>query len=342
MDRLFEKDQPILMLSGFPSEAHMIREIRRISASPTNRRLALSIGDDAAAFRTRPGRLILVSTDALVEGIHFKLSYCSAEDLGWKALAVNLSDIAAMGGTPLYVTTSIALPRGVAPDFVRRFYRGLTAIARKHAVTLIGGDTCRSMRGIFIDVTIIGEVEPRQMLTRHGAKPGDLIYVTGELGASGVGLELLSRSRKPAPRSAATRRHLRPQPRCTAGRFLAERKLASAMIDLSDGLSTDLGHLCSQSGVGALIEASRIPLAKIAARHRRLLRNAPLQYALHGGEDYELLFAVPSRLSQCVPRQIDGLPVHNIGWITRSTGLWLLDGQERQRLHAGGFDHFAR
>ena len=330
------------MRSGFSSETQMIREIQRIAARPTNRRLALSIGDDAAAFRTRPGRLILVSTDALVEGVHFDLRYCSAEDLGWKALAVNLSDIAAMGGTPLYVTTSIALPRDVPPDFVPRFYRGLMAIARKHAVSLIGGDTCQSLQGIFLDVTIIGEVEPKHLLTRRGAKPGDLIYVTGELGSSGVGLELLSRSRRPAPRSAATRRHLRPQPRCTAGRFLAERRLASAMIDVSDGLSTDLGHLCDQSGVGALIEVARIPVAKIAVRHRQLLRDAPLHYALHGGEDYELLFAVPSRLSQRVPKQIDRLPVHKIGWITRSTGVWLLDGQKKQRLHSRGFDHFAQ
>ncbi len=330
------------MRSGFSSETQMIREIQRIAARPTNRRLALSIGDDAAAFRTRPGRLILVSTDALVEGIHFDLRYCSAEDLGWKALAVNLSDIAAMGGTPLYVTTSIALPREVAADFVPRFYRGLTAIARKHAVTLIGGDTCRSLQGIFLDVTIIGEVEPRHLLTRQGAKPGDLIYVTGELGGSSVGLELLSRLRKPALRSAATRRQLRPEPRCSAGQFLAARRLVSAMIDLSDGLSTDLGHLCSQSGVGALIEASRIPLAKIAVRHRQLLPDTLRHYALHGGEDYELLFAVPARLSQRVPRQIDGLPVHKIGWITRSTGVWLLDGQKKQRLRSGGFDHFAQ
>jgi len=114
------------------------------------------------------------------------------------------------------------------------------------------------------------------------------------------------------------------------------------MIDLSDGLSTDLGHLCNQSGVGAMIEASRIPLAKIVVRHRQFLRDVPLRYALHGGEDYELLFAVPSRLSQRVPKQIDGLPIHKIGWITRSTGVWLLDGQKKQRLHSGGFDHFAR
>ena len=329
------------MRSGFSSEAQMIREIQRITGHAKDRRLVLPIGDDAAAFRTRLGRLILVSTDALVEGIHFDLTYCSPEDVGWKALAVNLSDIAAMGGTPLYATTSIALTRKTSADFVGRLYRGLASIARQHAVTVIGGDTCRSPQGIFLDVTIIGEVEPTHMLTRQRARPGDMLYVTGELGGSSVGLEQLSRSRRKIPRSATIRRHLRPQPRCAAGRFLAERKLASAMIDLSDGLSTDLARLCEQSGVGALVEASQLPLAKIPGRQRQLLPNPLLHYALHGGEDYELLFAVPRRFSQRVPGQIDGLRVHRIGCLTRATGIWLLDGQEKHRLNPGGFDHFA-
>jgi thiamine-monophosphate kinase len=328
------------MRSGFSSEAQMIRAIQRITGRAKDRRLVLPIGDDAAAFRTRPGCLTLVSTDALVEGIHFDLTYYTPEDVGWKALAVNLSDIAAMGGTPLYVTTSIALTRNTSADFVTRLYRGLAAIARQHAVTLVGGDTCRSLQGTFLDVTIIGEVDPTHMLIRSGAKPGDFLYVTGELGGSSVGLELLSRSKKSLPRSAAIRRHLRPQPRCVAGRFLAERKLASAMIDLSDGLSTDLGHLCEQSGVGALVETSQLPLAKIPSRERRLLPNALLHYALHGGEDYELLFAVPQRLSQRVPGLIDGLPVHRIGSVTRASGIWLSDGQKKHRLRPGGFDHF--
>ncbi|MCI0620785.1 MAG: thiamine-phosphate kinase [Acidobacteria bacterium] len=329
------------MRSGLPSEVQMIREIQKIASRPRDRRLALSIGDDAAAFRMRRGRLVLISTDALVEGIHFDFRYCSAEDLGWKALAVNLSDIAAMGGTPLYVTTSIALPSEVTPGFVRRFYRGLTALARQHEVTLIGGDTCRSPRGIFLDVTIIGEVEPRRMLTRRSGMPGDLLYVTGELGGSAIGLEMLSRSRKRPARSVTARRHLRPLPRCTAGRFLAERRLPSAMIDLSDGLSTDLNHLCRQSGVGAMIEASQIPLPGIPIQQRRLLSKDPLHYALHGGEDYELLFAVPSRLGPRVPKHIHGLPVHEIGCLTRTAGVWLLHGNDKQQLLPGGFDHFA-
>jgi thiamine-monophosphate kinase len=329
------------MRSGFSSEAQMIRLLQRITGRAKDRRLVLPIGDDAAAFRTRPGCLTLVSTDALVEGIHFDLTYCSPEDVGWKALAVNLSDIAAMGGTPLYATTSIALTRRTSADFVVRLYRGLASIARQHAVTLIGGDTCRSLHGIFLDVTIIGEVKPTHMLTRRGAKPGDLLYVTGELGGSSIGLELLSRSRMKVPRSATIRRHLRPQPRCAAGRFLAKRKLASAMIDLSDGLSTDLGRLCEQSRVGAFVEAGQLPLVKLPGRQGQHLPSDLLHYALHGGEDYELLFAVPPRLSARVPKQIDGLPVHRIGRVTRTTGIWLLDSQRKLRLHPRGFDHFA-
>jgi len=329
------------MRAGAASEADMIRRIQQIAADQANRRLILSIGDDAAAFRPRPGYLILVSTDALVEGIHFDFKYCSADDVGWKALAVNLSDIAAMGGMPLYVTTSIALPREVASSFVPRFYRGLTAIARQHGVTLIGGDTCRSPQGVFVDVTIVGEVEPRHLLTRKGAKPGDLIYVTGELGGSAAGMELLSRSRRAPVRSAVAKRHLRPLPRCSAARFLAQRNLASAMIDLSDGLSTDLGHLCEHSGVGGIVEAARIPVARTAGRHRELA-DSPLHYALHGGEDYELLFTVPSQLSRRIPKEIGGVPAHKIGWITRSPGVWLVEGQEKRPLHPRGFAHFAR
>lgn len=328
------------MRAGFSSEAEIIRHIRR-TVVRTTRQLVLPIGDDAAAFRPRPGRLLLVSTDALVEGVHFDLDYCSAEDTGWKALAVNLSDIAAMGGTPLFATTSIAVPREVISGFVPRFYRGLAALARQHAVTLIGGDSCRSRQGIFVDVTIIGDVQPAHLSTRQGARPGDSIYVTGELGRSAIGLELLTRPEKKTWRSAAVRRHLRPQPRCFAGRYLAERKLASAMIDLSDGLSTDLGHLCKQSGVGADLELSQIPTATITDRERRSLSNAPLHYALHGGEDYELLFTVPSRVGRQVPLYIDGLPVRRIGQITQGAGLWLCDGARRRRLKASGFDHFA-
>src|SRR5262249_34312701 len=149
------------------------------------------------------------------------------------------------------------------------------------------------------------------------------------------------RSRPAQVRSAIAKRHLRPLPRCSAGPFLAQRNLASAMIDLSDGLSTDLGRLCDQSGVGGIVEAARIPVAKIAGRHQELT-DSPLHYALHGGEDYELLFTVPSQLSRRIPKDIDGVSTHRIGWITRSPGVWLMEGHEKVQLHPRGFEHFPR
>jgi thiamine-monophosphate kinase len=327
-----------------PTETQFIEKIQRITCQSASQRrgVALSIGDDTAALRIRSDRLLLVSCDAVVEGVHFDLNYFSPEDLGWKALAVNLSDIASMGGIPLYATTSIALPMATPVGFVEKVYRGLAMLAAQHRVALIGGDTCSSRHGVFLDVTIIGEVHARRMVTRGGARPGDLLYVTGELGGSAMGLELLAgRSRLSRHISSMVRRHLRPQPRCAAGRFLAGQRLASAMIDISDGLSTDLHHLCERSMVGAMIYSDRIPLPRVPSSQINRFSSAPLSYALNGGEDYELLFTVPQRLRRKVPRSIRGLPVHEIGHITSETGVcWLCQGGRRSRLSPCGFDHF--
>ncbi len=325
------------------TEADIVRRIqqtvgRNNAAGP----VALSIGDDAAAFRPHANRLILISSDALVEGIHFNLAYCTPEDLGWKALAVNLSDIAAMGGKPLYVTTSIALPKNLPARFVVSLYRGLAKLARQHSVIVVGGDTCASIQHLFVDVTIVGEVEPKKMLTRHGARPGDLLFVTGELGGSALGLEQLTQ-RQRSRRSALPRRHLRPQPRCFAGRFLADRRLASAMIDTSDGLSTDLHHLCEQSRVGAVLRAEDIPLPRVISSGQAQASRPLLDYALNGGEDYELLFTVPEYKKRLVPENIEGVPIHEIGKITAETQVcWLRTGMNKQKILPGGFDHFRR
>jgi len=305
--------------------------------------VVLSIGDDAAAFRAKKGFLTLVSTDALVEGIHFDLRYFSPEDLGWKALAVNLSDVAAMGGSPRYVTTSIALPGNKNSDWVRRFYHGMLELASKTQVRLIGGDTCRSSQGVFLDLTIIGEVKPSEMLTRKGARPGDSLFVTGELGGSAIGLEILrdhSRLAKRDPEIA--HRHLRPSPRNRIGRFLAAHRLATALLDISDGLSTDLHHLCEQSGVGALIDADKIPVCRLSGGLSRLLAATPLDYALNGGEDYELLFTVSPRLRSKIPRSIGDVLIREIGWVTREANQCRIMSQGHSRkLSPGGFDHFA-
>jgi thiamine-monophosphate kinase len=327
------------------SENQLIRKISQISSQSSSQsdRLQLSIGDDAAAFRSRKGVLTLISTDALLEGIHFDLKYFSPEDLGWKALAVNLSDIAAMGGESLYFTTSIALPREKSAPFVQKLYRGMLQLANKAQITLIGGDTCASPGGVFLNVTIIGEVRPSEIVRRRGAQAGDLVFVTGELGGSAIGLELL-RSHPELARASRrlTERHLRPVPRCHIGRFLAARQYASAMIDISDGLSTDLHHLCEQSQVGALIDAAKLPLSKVSQKATSLLSKALLDYGMNGGEDYELLFTASPKIKDKVPKKIQGVSIQEIGQITEEAGFCRVSLHGRvRRLFPSGFDHFA-
>jgi thiamine-monophosphate kinase len=327
------------------TEVRLIKSIQRLSRRkilPTTR-LVLSIGDDAAAFKGAKDSLILVSTDALVEGIHFDLRYFTPEDIGWKALAVNLSDIAAMGGMPLYFTTSVALSKDQSPSWVQKLYRGMLALASESGVGLIGGDTCASPQGVFLDLTIIGEVRPSEMVTRSGARPGDHVFVTGELGGSAIGLELLKRHPHHGGRYfGLISRHLRPCPRSQIGRFLASHRCASSLIDISDGLSTDLHHLCEQSQVGAVIDAEKIPMAKASRKLHSSLPRTALHYALNGGEDYELLFTVSPKLRSRIPRGIDGIGIQEIGRITRETGkCYLLEQGGRKELPPGGFDHFA-
>ena len=328
------------------TEIQLIKRIQRLSSrfAPSPIRPFLSIGDDAAAFKTASGFLTLVSTDALVEGIHFNLKYFTPEDIGWKALAVNLSDIAAMGGRPLYFTTSLALPKGKNSRFTERLYQGMLRLADKVKVLLIGGDTCSSPGGIFLDLTIIGEVKRSEVLTRQGARPGDALFVTGELGCAAIGLEILRDYPKLAKRfRKEISRHLRPEPRSDIGRFLASRQYASAMIDISDGLSTDLHHLCEQSQVGAIIDANEVPLPNVNAQTSSFLTKVLLDYAINGGEDYELLFTVTPEMKAKIPKSIRGILIREIGHVTGEVGrCWINQPEGRQKLLPAGFDHFAQ
>lgn len=327
------------------SEADLIRQIQGVVGltKRVSPRIRLAIGDDAAAFRPRPGRLTLLSMDALVEGVHFDLQYFTPEDLGWKALAVNLSDIAAMGGEPLCFASSISIRKAGSLQFVRKLYRGMMDLAGRLGVALVGGDTCASPHGVFLDLAVIGEVKETDLVRRSGARPGDILYVSGQLGGSAMGLELLrNRCRRTRASHYLVRRHLRPVPRCDVGRLLARKHLASAMIDLSDGLSTDLYHLCESSQVGAVVDAALIPVASVPGGRQPLLSKKPLQYAINGGEDYELLFTVPSQFRRRVPAGVGGIPLHEIGVITGEKGnCWLQHQGNLKKLAPGGYDHFA-
>jgi thiamine-monophosphate kinase len=282
-------------------EFRLIRQLARRygQAGPS---VLQGIGDDAALIRSSPARTLVLTTDLLVEGIHFDRRFGSFEDIGYKAAVANLSDIAAMGGIPQYLLVALAVPPTGTVSDVEALYRGIMRAAHRHEVALVGGDTSASRAGWFLGITLTGVVEPRAALTRHGARVGDLLYVSGTLGDSAGGLALLRR--KPGRSQPALphrdvayliERHLRPTPRIALGRLLAARHLATAAIDLSDGLSGDVAHICGQSHVGVEIDATALPLSPATRAYAAATRSDAVRLALDGGEDYELLFTVSPR-----------------------------------------------
>lgn len=324
--------------SLFKSEADFITWIRR----RTPRRVAgltLGIGDDAALVAVPPGQELILTTDMSIEGVHFTSTLHPPQAVGHRALARSLSDIAAMGGTPRYALISLAVSRRTQRAWLEDFFDGLFALARRFSVVVIGGDTAVVDGPSAADVIVAGVVPRGRALRRSGAQPGDRIFVSGRLGMAALGLRLLrsrTRIRKPVER-AALRAHLFPQPQCALGRFLSEHRLASAMMDLSDGLSIDLRRLCDASGVGASLFANRVPAPPIPDT------DAALELALHGGEDYQLLFTVSAAKSSKIPRHFGRIPLHCIGEICTTRGINMVtpDGKALP-VEAHGYDHFAR
>ena len=312
-------------------------------------RPVLGIGDDAAILPSLGRLQTLLTTDFLAEGVHFRTAWSPGFLLGRKALAVNLSDIAAMGGVPRACVMSAGFPARIPPGYARDVARGFADRARRHGVDLVGGDTGRA-RSLFLNVALLGAVEPGRAVRRSGARAGDGLYVTGALGASAAGLRLLGRGvRAGAGRTRgafapALRAHLDPEPRVVAGRLLGLTGLAAAMIDLSDGLWHDLPRLCAASGTGAVVEEAAVPVSPAA--HAVLGRAGARRAAIVGGEDYELLFAARSGLEAQVAhlaRRIR-LPMSRIGQIVpRRRGVRLLTRSGRYvpfESLAGGFRHF--
>ncbi|MGH7827229.1 MAG: thiamine-phosphate kinase [Candidatus Binatia bacterium] len=320
-------------------EFGIISRIQR--ATPKGPGVLLGIGDDAAWIRTRTGSC-LITADLLLERIHFQLGWTSLYELGHKSLAVNLSDIAAMGGIPAYLILSLGVPPTFSAADIDEFYRGIRSLASKTGVSLVGGDT-NAADALVISVCVIGHAVYRP-ITRSGAKTGDDIYVTGTLGDSALALKLLMRKtavKKDRAVKYLLCRHHRPTPRLRAGALLAKENLARAMIDVSDGLLQDLGHLCKASGVGALILEESLPLSPA---YRSLAAKDGTGYALSGGEDYELLFCVRrkdrSRMEK-IKRRLE-VPITHIGQcVDAGRGVQIIDGNRRPlHLPAGGHDHF--
>jgi len=265
--------------------------IDRIAARAScNSGVKIGIGDDAAAIEPTTGLVTLITTDMLVEGVHFDLAFSDPVSLGRKSLAVNLSDIAAMGGMPRYFLLSLAVPHHIAVEFLDGFMVGLLEMGERFGVSLIGGDTSSSGKGMIISITVIGEQSPDLVVTRRGARPGDLICVTGTLGDSALGLSLLKRGVRDG---LAISRHLDPTPRVREGIRLAEARLPSAMIDISDGLLADLGHILDLSGAGARLFLDKLPLSADYLEKCSATGEDIYSLPLSGGEDYELLFTAP-------------------------------------------------
>jgi len=306
----------------------------RVAPSPT---VALGIGDDAAALIPTPGSLTLITCDMLLEGVHFDLDLCDPKSLGRKSLAVNLSDLAAMGAHPRQFLLGIALPADIPLEFMDGFMAGIMEQAERFGVTLVGGDTCASKGAVAISITALGEQRPELVVKRSGASPGDGIYLSGTVGDAAAGLCQLRRGVR---QGFLVRRQLDPQPRVAAGVALAEAGLASAMIDVSDGVLGDLGHICELSAVGARVELARLPLSDA---YRADCGADPFAQALCGGEDYELLFCTPKGGEGEVEALFHrlGLRLSRIGEVTQGKGVRLFAPDDTPYLPTqGGFDHF--
>lgn len=307
--------------------------------------VVVGIGDDSAVLRPLPQRLQLVTADMLVEGVHFHLATSNANQLGHKAIAVNLSDIAAMGGTPRHAVISVALPAAIPVDFVLNLYQGMKDICRFHRVNIVGGDTVSSPSGLVINVTVIGDGSPDLVVCRSGAKAGDIIAVTNTLGNSGAGLDLLKLENWQQYDFAAplVEAHLTPWPQVRAGAMIAAAGAAS-MDDISDGLASELHEIAAASNVSVQIQASLVPLSPEVRHAADLFGKNPLDYALYGGEDFQLLFTMdPEQFRQLQASDI-GAKAVKIGEVfPPGQGVTMVreDGQI-EKLYPRGYNHFSR
>ena len=323
------------------SERQLIERVRRSLPSRAGG-LRVGIGDDACVIRSRQPAEWVLTTDAFLENVHFLLRVHSPEAVGYKALARATSDLAAMGARPFYFLLSLALPEACTKKWFDDFLDGMSRAARKFGLVLAGGDTTRYPL-VAINITVIGEVAPGRAVLRSGARPGDLLCISGRLGAAELGLRLvLQKLHHQKKWRKILQKHFCPEPRLALGQWLAKNGRATAMIDTSDGLSTDLAHICEASGVGARVWSQRLPKVAVP-RELQKLGFDPLRLALDGSEDYELLFTVPPRLALRLPRTILDVPVTTIGEITLERRILLIDDAGRaKRLPAQGWDPFRK
>lgn len=305
--------------------------------------VVVGIGDDTAVLLPTPRHLQLLTTDMLVEGVHFDLQTTTPWQLGYKAVAVSLSDVAAMGGSPKHAVVSLALPKATPIEFVVNLYQGMKEICHAFQVNIVGGDTVSSPHGLVINVAVMGEVEPAHLVRRTGAHPGDLVVVTGTLGNSGAGLALLQRGDWEKYEFAwpLVTAHLTPRPQVKAGQTIA-RLGATSMNDISDGLASELNEIASASGVGVRLVAADVPLADELIQSEAVLGKSPLEYALYGGEDFQLVFTIGSDKFSALKNADSGINFTAVGEVmdSRQGVLLVLEDGSSSVLEPKGYNHF--
>ena len=323
-------------------EFGVIERIKRW-VTPGDSSVLIGIGDDAAVIEDQPGLYRLITTDAFVEGIHFKREFATPWQIGWKTMAANLSDIAAMGGNPRWAVVCLAFPGTMSVGEVEELYRGMDAVCSEFGCSIVGGDTSLSPDRMLISIAVIGEVEKERLALRRSAKIGDAICVTGDLGGARAGLEVLKE--KGQTDEKVVKRHLEPTPRVKEARTMGEVAQIHAMIDISDGLSSEVHHICRESGVGARLFAVQVPIFPDAKQVASRQVRSTLDYALNGGEDFELLFTLsPMDVERLRAHLLSntGTRVTIIGEIVESEkGVVIVgeDGRERE-LTSLGYQHF--
>ena len=326
----------------------------RVDDASLHDNLLMGIADDTAVYKPSPGKVQLFTTDALIEGIHFDLTFTSFKHLGWKSIVANISDIAAMGGTPRYATIVIALPKKISVEMVEEFYQGAAFACKKYSCLIVGGDTTTSMANTMISVAMVGEADEQKIKYRKGATADEYICVTGHLGSSLAGLKVLKREKEKFSQSTdqqtfkpnleeylpAIEKHLMPRPRLDISKILTERVNIGAMIDISDGLASEVHHICNNSGVGATIHEHNIPTESITQKIAEEFSESPTDYALYGGEEYELLFTISEAEYEKLDKLTNDITI--IGRITeKEKGIELIREQgEHEPLRFGGWDHF--
>ncbi|MBI5804897.1 thiamine-phosphate kinase [candidate division TA06 bacterium] len=331
-------------------EFGLIERIKKTTGKISkNSRVLLGIGDDAALFKLTPGKICAATTDTMVEGIHFDLRYASFFDLGYKAMASNLSDISAMGGNPSLALVTLTLPSKTSVKQIDQLYAGMQALAKKHGVVVAGGDIVKS-RELSVTLTLLGECDPKNTGLRSGARSGDAVLVTGDLGGSQAGFELLNAKCRIQPFDVAqgknlklVRKHLRPEPRVAEAKLLVSRFKLHGMIDISDGLASELHHLSKASKTGIIMDQGALPVAEQAIIIGKMLGRDPLRYCLYGGEEYELLFTLPPREAIKAKAQIQklGTACTIIGRVVKGGQVSIIaQNGKREKLTNQGYTHF--